>query len=489
MRRGLPPPFTAGWLAALALALGVLLGLGSLQVFIGYADNGDFDRSMGFALAKPTGFHSMWEHTEGEGSGSRFFSTWHDSWDRHEQLAPLDGKYTWSTYKLLLLTQLAASSWLSGDDGVYSVVLGSLLSRAVLLCCLFGLWVAIARQCSPDIASVVVAICTVVLLDASFIGLLNSFYEEQMAILVLPLLGLSLLQLARIPKLSLALVCLALAGLLGGAKSAYFYLPLLVLPLIWTQPRSPNRRAALLLGFALAQMTAVLPLLSSEYTRINAYHSMYFGALFGLPDGRVAALQADGERVDAPCIGVSAFMEGGTACVERANVSHLDTVTLTLRHPDLGFRMLLNAVEFGRLLRPDYLSQRMEGKPDHSTLLPFNLMRHAFLAYYHVVVTAAAVIAAVLLRRRAGCAAGLLRTGVFLACFGLSQYVVALADGYYELVKHLLAANYSLALSSAFLFPGIAMLATGSRTGPAVNGAPNSLVPEEPPCTIANRNS
>jgi hypothetical protein len=485
MRRGLSPPFTAGWLAALALALSVLLGLGSMQVSIGYADNGDFDRSIGFALAKPTGFHSMWERSEGEGSGARFFSAWHDSWDRHEQLAPLDGKYTWSTYKLLLVTQLGFSSWLSGDDGTYSVIIGSLLSRVVLLCCLIGLWVTIARQHSPGIASVVVAICTVVLLDASFIGLLNSFYEEQMAILVLPLLAWSLLRWGRTTRLCTALVCLALAGLLGGAKTAYFYAPLLVLPLLWSR----RRRAVLLLGFGLSQFTAVLPLLSSEYTRINAYHSMYFGVLLGLPDARMAALQTDGERFDARCIGVSAFMEGGTACMERADVSHLDTVALMLRQPDLGFRMLLNAVEFGRLLRPDYLSQHLEEKSDNSTLLPFNLIRQAFLAYYHVLVALAAVLAAVLLRRRTDGAAGLLRTGVFLACFGLSQYVVALADGYYELVKHLLAANYSLALASAFLLPGLAMMVTRSRPGPPVNGAAHAIAPEEPPCTTVNQNS
>lgn len=451
----------------------LLVGLWSLQLFVGYADNGDFDRSMGFALAKPSGFHSMWERHEGGGTADRFQTVWHDRWDVRAEFEPIEGKYPRSTYKAYLITQVGFVALLTGGD-VYSVVLGSLPSRALLLLALCGLTFAVAAATSRAVALAFLAIAMVVLLDATFAGLVNSFYEEQMTVLLLPLLAWAVLTLLHRPRLAPAGVALLLAALLGGAKTAYFYLPALLLPLLLALQPGWRARAVLFLIFLPGQWLAVQPLLTSEYPNTNAYHAMYYGALLELPRERLQSLKAAGEEFDENCIGAPAFVPAGTACRDQAMLTHRDTLSLLLRHPDLALRMVIRAAALGSRLRPDYLSQRLHDAPDLSTLAPFRMMQVAFSWYFHVFVAAAALAASVLLiRRRAGTFAPVLATGVALAVYGATQYAVALADGYYEMVKHLLAANFALALASAFLLPGLVFALARRRPGAAP--APNPL--------------
>jgi hypothetical protein len=451
-----------------ASAAAMLLGLLAMQMLIGYADNGDFDRSVGFAFEKPTGFHSAWERVEGAGTGDRFQSRWHDRWDLRESFEPIEGRFPRSTYKLYLLAQIEFAALMSGSPKSYSVMLGSILSRALVLIAIVGLFRQIARAVSRAAAVAFLLLASAVILDASFAGLLNSFYEEQMAIVLLPLWAWSLLLFLQKPGTPTSIFVLALSAFLGGAKTAYFYLPVLVLPLILFARVQRGSRLLLCILGVLAQWIAVQPLLTSQYPKTNAYHSMYFGALHDLPPARLAALEQEGERFDRACIGVPAFVDGGADCRDRANVSHFDTLSLLLRNPDLARRMVVTSLRYGTEIRPPYLSQRLEGAPDVSPLPPFNLMRVAFARYWHVVVAAMATLAAALiLGGWAGRSRTVLGVGVALALFGGSQYAVSLADGYYELTKHLLAANYSLALAAAFLIPGLMLVARDAYTSRA----------------------
>lgn len=447
-------------------AAGLLFSLFALQSFVGYADNGDFHRSMGFALAKPSDFESMWERVEGQGNADRFHIAWHDRWDVRDEFVPVEGRYPRTTYKLFLTAQIAVSALISGSPDHYSVVLGSLLSRALLLIAFLGLAREVQRRTSKATAFGFAVVAAAVMLDGTFAGLLNSFYEEQMSILILPFLAWSFMAFLRAPSLGLSLLILALAACLGGAKTAYFYLPAMVLPLIFSMRNQRRHWPLLLAAFAMAQFASTQPLLTSEFPKTNAYHSMYFGALHHVPEERLEALSASGQRFDAECIGVAVFMPGGPGCRDQVDVSHADTALLLMRNPDLGIRMMWQAALGGSELRPVYLSQRMHDATDFSMLLPFNLMRAAFSGYYHVMAISAAVLSLILLvRRRAGRVSTLLATGLALAVFGVSQYAVSLADGYYELVKHLLVANFALALSTAFLFPGLVVAMRDSLVG------------------------
>jgi hypothetical protein len=146
----------------------------------------------------------------------------------------------------------------------------------------------------------------------------------------------------------------------------------------------------------------------------------------------------------------------------KAHASYVDTLRLICGHPKIGLRMIAQVFSEGSDIRLG-LGKSLSGAPDISDIRAFNLMSVVFPYCFNLAVLCLAAVSAALVflisqvlprpQRR------LLEVGLFLSAFGFSQYAFALGDGFYELRKHLVVGNYSLALAAAFLLPALAQAA------------------------------
>jgi hypothetical protein len=207
--------------------LATLFSFSLLHVLTGYADNGDFSRSAGFIFEKPLGFSTMWPSTEAEEWKRRFFTEWHDEWIFLPNWPDPGRLFSLSSYKIYLLIQARLEVLITGDNSRYSIILGSLLSRGILYSTIAVLLIILRRRL-PLFAFWLFAIpAAVVFLNAGWIAFLNSLYEEQIAIIFLPILAVLLIRYFLDNSLAIGIALLILATITGSAKPAYFYLPVL----------------------------------------------------------------------------------------------------------------------------------------------------------------------------------------------------------------------------------------------------------------------
>lgn len=437
------------WLHRLFLV--AFFGLSCLHIYTGYADNGDFWRSTSFLIDKPVGFLSNWPESETAEWKRRFFFEWHDRWVFASEWFQ-SGFFSLSFYKLYLLMQAGVSMLLSGDSTQYSVILGSLPSRVLV----FASFVALAawiRARHGALAGWGFALpAAAVLLDSGWMAFLNSFYEEQIAVVLLPVLALLMLRFLERRTVRSACLLLACAALMGATKTAYFYLPLLVFLFIFPWLHKP--RGWVFAAMCAGQFLAFAPVALGKYAGINAYHSVYFGALKVLPPQERAAMQSLGRKpVLQECIGISAFEPSGPACLQNAHVRHGDFVSLLVRNPSIAYSMLGVALQEGRHAI-DGLGKGMRNAPQFAQLGIFNLLPPLFMRGFNVFVLGllAALACVAIVRACLGKSLEpLLMAGIFLALFGWSQYAMALGDGFFEIRKHLVIGNYALALAFPFM--------------------------------------
>lgn len=169
----------------------------------------------------------MWPAAESEEWRRRFFSEWHDKWVFLQNWPNIENFFSVSSYKLCLLSQAYLSTWISVESSYYSIISGSILSL-LILCAVFLLIAHYLRhQISNLTAWIFVAFFGLIFIDSSWIAFLNSFYEEQIAIVFLPLLVFLLLKFRANQSTKTGFWFPLCATFIGSAKTAYFYLPTL----------------------------------------------------------------------------------------------------------------------------------------------------------------------------------------------------------------------------------------------------------------------
>lgn len=433
----------------LALLAAMLAAASVAHLSTGLADQGDYARSTGFLLDRPAAFPAEVRSPRAEDRRDRFLAVWHDRWVIRD--APdWEALFNASSYKLVLAAQVAFDAALT-HDRVHSLRLGSVPGRLALLAAVLGL-AALALRGAPLSAAIpFVVLLAATAMESSFVAFLNSAYEEQVAIVALPLLALVVWREAIRPSPPRAALGLALAALAGGSKAQFFALPLLAAPFLVPalRARLGRRRAA---GFvAAAQLAAIAPLVFNPASGVNAYHASYYGILRAMPADALDGVRIGGAPVLAECVGVKAFGPGGKACLDRAGVGFLDVGRLAAANPLALARASARLVHAGTDLELAYLGRAMPGAPTLADLPPFGVWRAVFRAAGLAVVPAALLATALLLRaRRRQPGEGAARAGAFLGLVGGSQYVVALGDGLVEVPKHLLVGNYANVLCLSF---------------------------------------
>jgi hypothetical protein len=443
--------------------LGVFLALSSLHLFIGYADNGDFTRSVAFIFEKPYGFSAMWPPAETEEFIRRFHFEWHDKWVFLKDWPDESQISTYSSYKLYLLAQVWISALLAADEN-YSIIVGSIFSRLIFLSAFLALFRKVGKGAPAPIFWLFMMLASAVATTANWTAFFNSFYEEQIAIMFLPVAALLLYQHSQNPSLRIGWSALACATMIGSSKTACFYLPIMMAPFLF--PLYRGKRAALkfALTVALCQSIAFLPVYFGKYKKVNQYHAVYYGALklARQIDGAENITMIGNKPVVRECVGVPFFDPAGEACLQKTDASYGDVARLVYQYPKIGFAMIAQVFSEGSHIALPILGKKLSGAPDFSGMPIFNVVPRVFSKSFNWVFLVLNIIAFPVFfraKKTASLACGsMLKPALFLSLFGFSQYAIVLGDGFFETIKHLALGNYSLALSFAFFLPGLLLL-------------------------------
>ena len=442
------------------LAMGFIAAfftLSILHIFTGYADNGDFTRNCEFLFEKPDGFSLMWPSANTIEWHRRFFSLWHDKWIFLENWPNIDTLPQYTSYPLYLFLQAKLSSLLTLDSSRYSIILGSLISRVILFITIVSLLYHMRKHSSLWVFWGFSLLAALVFLDSNWLAFLNSFYEEQMAIIFLPVIALLFCKYYRTRSVTLGFLLLITITIVACAKTLYFYFPLLIAPFLYPFCRGKFANVTFLLLIVGCQSIAFMAVTTGKYQKFNAYNALYFGTLKGLNSEEVKAMSFIGNKPVLPqCVGISPYSQKGHECLVKANASYEDTLRLLSKHPTLGLKMLSQALAKGQNVNIDYLKKnRAEGL--HFSELPiFNVLPIIFAQGLNVWMCFLLLVVLVVLMKGKTLALRVkspLTIGLFFTCVGLSQYIAVLGDGFYEINKHLSIANYTFALSGMFILP------------------------------------
>lgn len=433
--------------------------LGLLHILTGYADNGDFSRSIGFIFERPEGFSSLFPPADSTEYKQRFFSSWHDKWIFLPQGLDITQLWTLSSYKIYLLFQVFLSSLISDDELHYSLIIGSMFSRCILYGTFFLSAIYIRKEASKIAGWIFIVFTGFILIDSNWIAFLNSFYEEQIAILFLPILGILLLRLyLNDDAIDVKEICsiLLFSVFIASAKTAYFYLPtllgLFLLPII-----HKKKLITSCLIILLSQSIAFIPVYLGKHENINSYHALYYGALRTIPQSELSTLQFIGKKhVIKTCIGIHAFSPEGEKCLQATNTSYSDVIKLMIDRPSTIVKMFSYSLNQGKQTNLEYLGKGISSAPNFAPETIFNIYSKIFskgingyllLAMLPIFTLSISYIKKGFIN---GHKKSLIIAGLFFTTLGFSQYIVALGDGYYEMTKHLIIGNYALAISLPF---------------------------------------
>lgn len=405
-------------------------------------------------MERPDGFSVMWPSVGSDEFSKRFFSQWHDRW-----VILSDWPVAWtifgdSSYKIYLAAQIFLQNVIFPENAYYSIIVGSVISRAIFYASIVGLLFVVRESLPVGAYCIFGGGLLIFALDSSWIAFFNSFFEEQIAVIFIPVLALLLvLYYQDGGRKRFGVLFLLCATFVGAAKTAYFYLPILgalfVLPIF----RGHFSWLKFFMVILCCQLISTSPVYYGKASGINAYHALYYGALKVVPAGEINKLEA-GTNYLPECIGVSAFDQSGAQCMDKADVNYYDLTETVARYPTVLVRMISMAVSEGKNVSLDYLGKGISGGPIFSDARVFNLGSLLFKYGFNIFCFGLFFLALLLLvLRRSVVGDQLLGVGLFFSVFGFSQYFIALGDGFYELGKHLIIGNYALAFSAIFIVP------------------------------------
>ncbi|WP_155858830.1 hypothetical protein [Candidatus Blastococcus massiliensis] len=472
----------AVWAATTAVVLAQLLVRGT----VGLADNGDANRlvcRLGLVIGPESsqeGFESDYGPVEPCPDGDGF-------------------DYTTSWRPLLRLTYWF-SRQVTGEqtfDMTVMAVVGAVLLGAGAAALYLALPGATGRRW-PLVALVVVAVS-----DIGFVTYLNSGYTDQAGFIGLLWVCAGLVGVVVHRTWPWLLVLAAAALFTGTAKSALItVVPAVAIALLlsrrhWNRPTATGRWEVPRLGVVLLVLVAVLGGLTAQVARSqggllsngNQFNLLFYTLLeesddpqadlreLGLPSelGRFAGMSAWEE--DTPWDDPVLIDNAGTIFSWRTYVGFFAA------HPGRFLEMVPQSIDSVPDARVDYLAN-LPGEPGGEAplaerpspvfwalgLLPSGWPVPAIAFVW----LGAAVLGVRWARSREPFRAARGTLAVFLTAYAVSQSVMALGDGYYELAKHNIHAAFATGLLLAVL------LEAGVRTGVAALRRRRAAAQEEP---------
>lgn len=452
----------------LLLCLGLLLIVGSMS--LGMVDQGDYPRTVSrivgeplpaAADAAPGAPVTRWALREGvpvpnPSSGTSSFLFAAAAWLQSLYQDRFDLLHLGAAGKAVLLAGIGLLAWVAGRRLGFGAVGQGALAAGLML----------ASFAAHNIA------------------FLQSLYGEYSFFLGLPLLLAALLWPAGRGRLALLVVSLLMCG---GAKAQFFYLPLLVLPVLWWGARAAGKRLdrLTLAAVLLVQGVSVVPLAISDVMDFNRHHSTHLGSYLAMTESERDRLGlAPAERA---CIGVDAWgnrLESLDAVQLVRDADHcpgpwpkslLDTLRPYAAAPAAALRMVtvglpphLTVRYFH--VRSDYpYAAPLKAKPGAvaKVLQLLTDIRDALLRPWALTLLLVAAMTSALrgLSRGPG---GLAAPVLLLALLVISQVpVVLLGEGVRDLSKHLAGAQYAFDLMLVLLSGHLAGALLHHRRRPA----------------------
>jgi hypothetical protein len=251
-----------------------------LQHNLGYADNGDYTRSMGGFTSGPIGIEPNWPPGGTETWNKRFFMYWIPYWHLDWKFSPPK-----TAAFLLWLPGVALNYFLYSKTVLY-LPLVSLFPKLILFGMLLLLFKWVDTQTNHKVLVLLsLGIPFVLLLTATdYLAFFNSFYQESGSVVFLFLFLSSLIYLKRHPKYISLLCSLASIVLLATAKATYCYWPSLAIPFVvgvwyfekgikWYKALGSCVLLVLMLTFASIWAT------HTEDYKFQTYSSLFYGVL------------------------------------------------------------------------------------------------------------------------------------------------------------------------------------------------------------------
>lgn len=371
----------------------------------------------------------------------------------------------------------------------YSVLATGLVARIGLLFCAERLGACLSRTLGGGLAMrfALGALFALALFAAHNVAFTNALYMEFAFVLFLPVLVLGLLRMdTRWGQVALVLG----AVMCGAAKAQFFYLPaLLGIALAWTAVRTRQRPGwVIVVGLALAQVLALVPLARSGYTQINYHHATQLGSYLAMSPAQRAAYAPDGsiER----CVGIDAWGNrlagldavrlepGHESCLGEVTLGARDVLAPYLHHPGLLPGLWLGTAPTHFTV--DYFHLDQEGRyivpVDGDAYGPGQLLVSLSAARDRLIGpwVALVLIAAASLAGAGGVGRlppGLATALLFLAALAASQLLVSLVgEGVRDLSRHWAGAQLAIDLLAvclvawALCFMSLARQRPGSAT-------------------------
>lgn len=361
-----------------------------------------------------------------------------------EQFDPITAYGYKSSYSFIIYAYACVLSIFTSTFDIR--VLGSLLKVAYV----FALYILFSNFIGRKgfIYTALFIVASVLLVSSSNLAFFNSFYQEQVLLICLPLIC------AYIPRSdNKALFITTIAMVIAAAsKSQFFYLPVLVFAMYMLFNRDRIKIKALSCTVALALSVACV-LGSSGATVFNKYHANYFGVFeyaknngLEIPDG-----------VDESCIGIDAWgnkfnitlgserTKIGMDCYKRnSDYGFKDVLTWVAKNPSFVFKIPYDTGVTNQLTE-DYFHVykvlRLLVNDDGPLSSITKAKDYLFERVKFTVLLLTMVISLLLFKNR--------HSGVFffISTFGVSQmYVAFLGEGYRDLDKHLFGMNISFDL-------------------------------------------
>lgn len=359
----------------------------------------------------------------------------------------------------------------------FSLPILSITSKIVLLVVLWLLSIRISGQLGwgnlGKIAIWVVLSCAFFM--AHNIYILNSFYQEHVFWLGLPLILCGLLD-----DKKLRATCLIIFGavICGGSKTQFFYLPILIglLCLTWGWLKNKSVNRTLFIGLIAAQAICALPLLKNPYKALNFYHSTYYGSYtllnqkslndLNIPLGTTRCIGSD--RWGVLLSGKHGDERGGNirSCFDDVSLEMRDVLRPYFTEPTLLWRMwqfsepalwtakpFHNIQEQPYIVTPAGIDQKGVPYPFPSNNFSLNLSDEREMRLTHRVgqfsLLALGICLLLLYKRWLG---NMPLAFLFLLALIWSQIIVALlGEGFRDLGKHFAAAQLSYDILLGFM--------------------------------------
>lgn len=290
-------------------------------------------------------------------------------------------------------------------------------------------------------------IFSLVLFSSSNLSMFNSFYQEQVLLIFLPL---TMLLIHRDDNKGIYSFFLVI-GLISTSKSQFAFTPLIFIIYYSLFYRNRLRlRVGLSLACLLLSMLCIL--FSKGAVNLNKYHSSYYGA-YQLMQNKELILP---DNVDADCVGVDAWgnkydnqkgavhTDIGMTCFNNKKFSFDDTISVFLKNPSL-----LITLPYDKGIRQQYTENYIHVYNsflliENNSGLLYDITKIKDFLFKEIRFSALllAFFSSFFLRNKK--VRGVI---FFLSAFGTSQlYISFLGEGYRDLSKHLFGMNISFDL-------------------------------------------